>query len=99
MAAHARDRAARRCRDRGRARYGDGNTRPEDDFAAFQTFIQQNKNSIAALAMVINEPSNSTLPSGKDVSTRSSTTTRSSMTGSDHVAVACHCGIRFLAQV
>jgi type I restriction enzyme R subunit len=36
--------------------YGEGNTRPEDYLAAFQKFIEQNKNQITALTVVCTRP-------------------------------------------
>ncbi|MBE7453864.1 MAG: type I restriction-modification system endonuclease [Kofleriaceae bacterium] len=36
--------------------YGEGNTRPEDYLAAFQRFIEQNRNQIAALTVVCTRP-------------------------------------------
>jgi type I restriction enzyme R subunit len=36
--------------------YGEGNTRPEDYLAAFQAFIEQNKNQITALTVVCTRP-------------------------------------------
>jgi len=36
--------------------YGEGNTRPEDYLAAFQQFIEQNKNQITALTVVCTRP-------------------------------------------
>jgi len=36
--------------------YGEGNTRPEDYLSAFQNFVEQNRNQIAALAVVCSRP-------------------------------------------
>lgn len=36
--------------------YGEGNTRPEDYLAAFQKYVEQNQNQIAALAVVCSRP-------------------------------------------
>lgn len=36
--------------------YGEGNKRPEDYLAAFQKFVEQNRNQIAALAVVCSRP-------------------------------------------
>jgi type I restriction enzyme R subunit len=36
--------------------YGEGNTRPEDYLAAFQRFIEQHRNDLAALAVVCTRP-------------------------------------------
>ena len=36
--------------------YGEGNARPEDYLAAFQKFVEQNQNQIAALAVVCSRP-------------------------------------------